>query len=401
MAPLYRRSRAAARIGEFLMAHVRRVDRKGGSAYEVRWRANDKHLQRTFRTQREARRFASTVDVQLATTGNSVGLVRKSPSFESVAQDMLTSAGGVLRFKSVQGYEAALRLYAFPHFGTTPIASITTEEVENWMALLRNHVSSKTHRRLSDASVRSVYISVQKVFAFAVTRQKLRSNPFDVLTAPKVSHSERTPLSATDVERVAEALKHVPAYSLMVRFAAYTGLRQGEMAALRILDIDLKARCVRVSRSCQMRAGAWEFTEPKTRRGRREVPLPGRLVPDLESYLQRHPRLGFPESPLWPGSEPGNHGTDGPVLTFDRQLDLAGVSRRYFKPAAKRVLGREARWHDLRHSYASLMAAAGVDIYKVSRWMGHSDVKITDGVYTHMFREDHDDDLAKVDLYLD
>ncbi|MGI9091527.1 MAG: tyrosine-type recombinase/integrase [Gemmatimonadaceae bacterium] len=58
------------------------------------------------------------------------------------------------------------------------------------------------------------------------------------------------------------------------------------------------------------------------------------------------------------------------------------------------------RFHDLRHSYASIMAAAGVDIYKVSRWMGHANVSTTDSIYTHLFQADFDADMARLDAYV-
>ena len=57
------------------------------------------------------------------------------------------------------------------------------------------------------------------------------------------------------------------------------------------------------------------------------------------------------------------------------------------------------RWHDLRHYYASLCAAAGIEIRKVSRWMGHANINTTDSIYTHLFNGSHDDDMAALDAF--
>jgi integrase len=139
-----------------------------------------------------------------------------------------------------------------------------------------------------------------------------------------------------------------------------TGLRQGELAALRWRDVDWTARLVRVRRSYSR--GHW--TTPKSRRSIRAVPMPDRVGAELARHFERsyyqhdddlvfaHPQTGHP---------------------YD-----ASKMRIRFKAALKRGQLRPVRFHDLRHTYGTLMAAAGAPLRTLQLWMGHRDYKTTE-----------------------
>src|SRR6185312_2594427 len=84
--------------------------------------------------------------------------------------------------------------------------------------------------------------------------------------------------------------------------------------------------------------------------------------------------------------------SDVRLLDYERQFDVASLTHRYFKPALAEFGIIGVRWHDLRHFYASVCAAAGIEIRKVSRWMGHANINTTYSIYTHLFSGSHDDD---------
>jgi integrase len=142
--------------------------------------------------------------------------------------------------------------------------------------------------------------------------------------------------------------------------AAMTGLRQGELVGLRWRGVDWAARLVRVRRSYSR--GQW--TTPKSRRSSRAVPMADRVAAELERHFGRsaypadddrvfcHPQTGRP---------------------YD-----ASKSRVRFKAALKRAELREVRFHDLRHTYGTLMAAAGAPLRTLQGWMGHRDYKTTE-----------------------
>jgi integrase len=189
----------------------------------------------------------------------------------------------------------------------------------------------------------------------------------------------------------------------MVRFAAFTGLRAGELAGLQVRDVNLLRRSVRVERTAQRAKGeGWSYASPKSDRSTRSVPLRTGLVDELEAYLAEHPRRDEPTAPLWPGRLRGGYGDGKSGLDYERLFDHQSFYRYYFKPALSAAgLPATTRFHDLRHTYASIMAAAGVDIYKVSRWMGHANVSTTDAIYTHLFATDHEADMARLDAFVE
>jgi len=120
------------------------------------------------------------------------------------------------------------------------------------------------------------------------------------------------------------------------------------------------------------------------------------LLAELSEYVAQHPNRLNPEAALWPGRVPGGAG-DVRLLDYDRQFDVASVYRHYFKPALQRLGLPAVRWHDLRHFYASACAAAGIEIRKVSRWMGHANINTTDSIHTHLFNVSHDADMDALD----
>lgn len=175
-----------------------------------------------------------------------------------------------------------------------------------------------------------------------------------------------------------------------VRFAAFTGLRSGELAALRIGDVttmqgDL-APYVTVSKQTQH----GELTRTKTASGVRKVPMLNLLRGELEAYLAAHPHRSNPGAPLWPGRMPGTKG-DPLGLDYDRAFDIESLKRYYFKPALGELGLEEFKWHDLRHFYASvLIASKGYTDMEISRWMGHTSFAFTVDQYGHLHNETPD-----------
>jgi integrase len=141
--------------------------------------------------------------------------------------------------------------------------------------------------------------------------------------------------------------------------AAMTGMRQGELLALRWRDIDWTAGRVRVRRN-YVRG---EFGTPKSKRSSRAVPLADRLAAELERHFQRSAFQGEDDLVFC-------HPVVGGPLERSRLL------KRY-KAALKRAGVREVRFHDLRHTFGTRTAAAGVPLRTLQEWMGHRDFKTT------------------------
>lgn len=182
----------------------------------------------------------------------------------------------------------------------------------------------------------------------------------------------------------------------LIRFAAYTGLRAAEITGLRVRDLNLSAGHVEVRQTIRKVNGEWLTDTPKSVRSTRNVPLLNRaLVAELRELLLAHPRSGDPDALFWPARENGSRRLD-----YGRPIDVGGV-RRYYLRSATAALGMpQMRFHDLRHTYASLMFAAGFKPYEVSRWMGHANVSTTDGIYAHLYPSDYNKQIARFEAFV-
>lgn len=158
--------------------------------------------------------------------------------------------------------------------------------------------------------------------------------------------------------------------------AAITGMRQGELLALRWRDVDWQAKRIRVRRNYTR--GHW--STPKSRSGERSVPLSSKVEAELRAHLRRS---GFSGEDDLVFANP----LSGEVLPH-------GSLVRRFKKALKAAGVREVRFHDLRHTFGTRIAAAGVPMRVLQEWMGHRDYRTT---LIYADYEPGDDESAMVD----
>jgi integrase len=185
---------------------------------------------------------------------------------------------------------------------------------------------------------------------------------------------EIEPFTRAEIDRLAIELG--PLYGAMIVFAAETGLRPGELAALEQRDIDRDAGVVFVRRV----VSDGRVKEPKTERSRRRVPLTARAAAALDAVPRRlDTRLVFPSL------------RGGPV-------DMHNFARREWHPALEAAGLPTRRLYDLRHSFASNALAAGISLYELSRYMGAS-VRVLEMHYAHLVRDAEETARAKLDAH--
>jgi integrase len=204
---------------------------------------------------------------------------------------------------------------------------------------------------------------LHQIFEFGQRKGWCPANPCKGVDRPQVE--ENADIHFLEMEEVEALLRAVPADHLgstdraLYLTATMTGLRQGELLALRWRDVDWTAAPVRVRQNYVR--GHWGT--PKSRRGSRSVPLADRVAGELERHFQ------------------GSAYQDDDDLVFPhphtgRVLDHSALCRRYKK--ALRAGGvRRVRFNDLRHSFGTKMAASGVPLRTLQEWMGHRDYKTT------------------------
>jgi integrase len=374
------------------MAHVREVQRKTGTAYEVRWRSNGAFKQRSFAVKREAERFALRVENDIAQGASTEPLVKNSKTLGEIVAASLAASRPALKPLSYRSSESVYRNHVLPAFGHRRISTITRAEVQTWIVAL-------TGKGLAPATVHHCYVGLRKAFNFAAEDRLITYNPCDGVRLPKPQTADTFApafLTAAEVERVGAALDVAAPWGLLVRFAAFTGLRAGELMGLRVGDVDLAAGHVRVRQTLHKIAGEWVVGTPKSKRSTRDVPLMhSGLIAELRRYKMQHPHSGDADALFWPGRALGTHAVD-----FERVLDVGSFRRNYFRPALRALGLPEMRVHDLRHTAASLWLAAGLKPYEVSRWLGHASITTTDSIYAHLYPSDYTEHVARFDAFV-
>lgn len=225
----------------------------------------------------------------------------------------------------------------------------------------------------------NAYRVVKGVLDTAVLSGALKWNPSRKVKLPRADRREMSVLTSDEVEAVAHAITDppnrdgtYPAYGLLVRFAAYTGLRAAEVAGLRAGRVDLFRGTVHVvETTVAVRGGVLLERQPtKTRQGQRVV-MPRFLAEQLAEHLG--PRAASPDALVFPGPDggPHNQGRWYPA---------------HFRPAVRHAgIDRPVRFHDLRHTCASLLIANGAHPRAIMEQLGHSTITVTMNTYGHLF----------------
>lgn len=381
------------------MAHIKRVQRANGCAYEVHWRDHGKKRQITCKTEPAAEREVVRIEDELAAGKPTAHRVERRTVAE-VFEACMAAGEGHLKPRTLEGQRSIYNNHLGPHFGRRRVTSVRATDVEKWVAALS--------KKLGHGSVRNAYVVLNKLCKYAIRHDWLSSNPCAGVALPQ-DHEEvqdkRQFLTPAQVEILANTLAERRAhYALIVRMAAFTGLRSGELAGLRIRDVNLFRNTVEVRRTVRRKkGGGWVAASPKSKRSVREVPLLPRLAAELRAYLDAHPNRTDPDAALWPGSRKKFQSSE---IDWNIPFDINNLIKSHFRKTVRAGLGDAGistalRWHDLRHTYASIMAAApGITIYDVSKWMGHSSISTTEKVYVHLFRTDYTDKMSAVDAFL-
>lgn len=326
--------------------------------YQVRYRdrAGREHA-RSFRliTDAKAFRHAATTDVDRGVWLNpNDGHI----PFAALAADWLETTVS-LKPSTKASYESYLRMHVLPHFGRMPLASITRTDVQAWLASLVNS-------GLSAASVRNAYRVLARIMSEAEQSRMVPTNPAAKVALPRTGRREMRFLTPAEVSRLAEAIE--PRYRALILMAGWTGLRWGELAALRIAHLDLLRGVADVRESLSEVHGTIHLAGTKSGE-RRTVPLPVFLCEALAAHIARYP------------------GKDGLVFTSpEGSFMRRNVYTRHFKPALRRAgLDEGTRFHDLRHSAASTAIAMGANVKTVQQMLGHASATVTLDVYSHQF----------------
>jgi integrase len=273
-----------------------------------------------------------------------------------------------VRAKTLDGYKGLIRLYAIPGLGQVGLAEVTPLGLQGLYADLMA-------RGLAGGTVVNLHLVLTQAFSQAVRWGFLPSNPAAGAQPPRPRRPEIAMVDPSLADRILAAVAGTH-FELPCAIAVATGMRRGEILALRWADLDQDYSTAQVRRSLQTSGGKLVFEEPKTKRSRRAVALPE----FLRAYLERQRRdqaTRREQCPSWVDLDLVIDSGDGSPINPDT---LSSGWYRFLKRSGL----PHVRFHDLRHAHATLMLLQGVHPKVVSERLGHASVGITLDTYSHV-----------------
>jgi integrase len=335
------------------------IEKIPGGGTRVRWRdPNGRQYKKTFSNQTEAKRFEAAVTTDMARgawTDPRAGRVR----FGAFASDWLDTTVHLKPATRVS-YEMLLRRYVVPAFGPLRMGTIERVTVHVW-------VSQMKAAGAGAGTLRNAYRVLSLVLAEAVRSKLIAVNPAADIDLPRSRKQEMRFLHPQEIRTLAGEID--PRFRALVLTAGFTGLRWGELAALRVHRVDLLHATIDVRESVSEVGGHLEEVGTKTGE-RRTVPLPRFLLDELSQHLGCY------------------SSTDGYVFTASQggPLRHQNFTRRHYKPALRRAgLDPATRFHDLRHSAASIAINGGANVLLVQKMLGHASATLTLDTYAHLW----------------
>jgi integrase len=278
---------------------------------------------------------------------------------------------------TITDYDVTIRKHFKPAFGKVAVDDLTPDDVRRYIERKsrekRQLQNGKTGDPLSAKTIHNQITLLSGVLRHAVKRGWASRNVVEFVDRPQGAGADPD-LRFLDQEELEALLRAAAAREpkerenaadfaetdhAIILTAALTGLRQGELVALRWKDVDWAAGVIRVRQTYSL----GEFTKPKSRRSSRAVPMADRVGAELDRHFKRSVYRG--EDDLVFGHPQTGH-----------PLDVSALRKRY-EAALAAAQVRRVRFHDLRHTFGTRMAAAGAPLRSIMEWMGHRDFKTT------------------------
>lgn len=295
---------------------------------------------------------------------------------------LLEVAQPSVRASTYQRYHDLLHLHVIPLLGHVPLAKLSPQDL--------TALDAKLAERLAPRTIGHVHRVLHRALRDATNWNLTARNVCDLVRAPKVPHKEMHVLDPEQARILLAAVENDPLEALYV-VAIQTGMRQGELLSLKWADLDLDSARLTVNRSVRFITGQGAVeSAPKTDSGRRSV----LLTPSAVAILRRH-KIRQTEQRLqavaW----------DDLDLIFanaiGRHIEATNLLRRSWRPLLERAGLPAIRFHDLRHTCATLLLGQGVPVKVVAEMLGHADAGVTLKVYQHVSETMQTDAAAKME----
>ena len=288
-----------------------------------------------------------------------------------------------IRPKTQADYENRIYQHVIPELGAIPLARLTAADLQQFYNRLKEGGRLLRVEQygpgLSDRMVKSCHVTCRVALDQAVAQGLILKNPALSCKAPVTRPKEMQVLTGEEVQRLLIQAKEDGCFELLL-LELTTGLRRGEILALRWDDLDVRTGSLRVERQVQRIQGKLAVSQPKTRASCRSILLPAPVLEILAQYRQS-------VSSHWMFPSPKKE---------DSPLDPAAV-RKKLSAVLKRAGCPAARFHDLRHTFATSALEHGMDVKTLSTVIGHVSSATTLNVYAHVTDEMRQKAADKID----
>jgi integrase len=295
------------------------------------------------------------------------------------------SAKSSLRPRSYERYKEIVELHIIPGLGREVLAKLTPVKIERFL-------NDKIKAGLMPRTVQNIHGVLRRALKQAERWGTIPRNPASLVSAPRAERADAKPFTVEEAKTFLQGIQG-DRLEVLYSVALALGLRQGEALGLSWEDVDLDTGTLCVNRNLQRIGGKLVLTEPKTRKSRRTLPLP----PSLKKSLLQHKEQQHQDR-LLSGEQWEECG-----LIFTSRTGKPLQSNNVLK-AFKRALSRaglqDRRFHDMRHSCASLLLAQNVPMRVVMDLLGHTKIQTTADLYSHVTPTLLKESLSEMDRLL-
>ena len=287
---------------------------------------------------------------------------RKIPAFAEVAKDWLEYKKPNLRGSTWSVYEGHTRNH-FQEFDPVKINKITTAKIEKF-------ITDRQNQGMHILTIRKILVTLGQIMAYAVRHKYIDYNPARDAERPKgqggIKERKIRILTIGEINALLDAVPNQK-YRTLFRLAIFSGARQGELLGFKWSDVDWINNQIHVQRTFNNQA----WYDVKTKTSNRKIDLGPAMIAELLVWqifcLKNELDLIFPNQ------------AGGPI-------DHNNLVNRHFNPALKVAGLPKIRFHDLRHTYASLLIEQGENVKYIQSQLGHSNPSVTLNVYAHLMR---------------
>jgi len=288
--------------------------------------------------------------------------------------------------KTLETYQDHLSTRLLPVFGHKRLDDIKTFQLLDFFERV-GHEPRRDGKEgtISPGTVQIIHRVAKNVFSRAVDWKIIKSNPLDGVKKPKSEAREMDVYDKEEVELLFLALEREPIqWRIMIALALTAGLRRGELLGLEWKHIDLEAGTIDVRQSLSFtRDGGYEIKDPKTRNSVRKISLPAHMLKELKEYRRHCARERDKVVDLWEGDDSHHFVFTG---WNGKPLNPYSVKTWWKRFHAKHSI-KYIRFHDLRHTSATLLLNSGVHAKVISARLGHANITTTLNIYAHVLQE--------------